>query len=47
MINPEHVIPSHGTFETHGKYLSMAEDTGYELGYTFHIMRNGQELVLP
>jgi len=47
MINPEHVIPSHGTFESHGKYLSMAEDTGYELGYTFHIMRNGQELVLP
>jgi ribonuclease J len=46
MINPEHVIPSHGNLNTHGAYLNMAEDTGYQLGYTVHLLRNGQELRL-
>ncbi len=46
-INPENVITSHGNLESHGKYLMMAEGTGYELGYTIHILRNGQGLVLP
>lgn len=46
MIKPEHVITSHGTFESHGKYLTMAEETGYELDYTVHILRNGQGLPL-
>lgn len=46
-INPEHVITSHGNLESHGKYLMMAEETGYELGYTIHMLRNGQGLVLP
>jgi ribonuclease J len=46
MIDPEHVIPSHGTLETHGKYLMIAEETGYNLGYSVHLLRNGQELLL-
>jgi ribonuclease J len=46
MINPEHVIPSHGNLVTHGNYLTMAEETGYSLGSNIHLVRNGQELLL-
>jgi len=46
MINPEHVIPSHGTLISHGSYLMMAEDTGYSLGSNIHLVRNGQELLI-
>jgi len=46
MINPQHVIPSHGTLISHGSYLMMAEDTGYSLGSNIHLVRNGQELLL-
>lgn len=46
MINPEHVIPSHGSLVTHGQYLMMAEETGYSLGSNVHLVRNGQELLI-
>jgi len=46
MINPEHVIPSHGNLTTHGHYLRIAEETGYSLGSNVHLVRNGQELML-
>ena len=46
MINPEHVIPSHGNLVSHGNYLMMAEETGYSLGSNIHLVRNGQELLL-
>jgi ribonuclease J len=46
MINPEHVIPSHGNLVSHGNYLTMAEETGYSLGSNIHLVRNGQELVI-
>jgi ribonuclease J len=46
MINPEHVIPSHGTLPSHGSYLMMAEETGYSLGSNIHLVRNGQELLI-
>lgn len=46
MINPEHVIPSHGNLVTHGNYLMMAEETGYSLGTNIHLVRNGQELLI-
>lgn len=46
MINPQHVIPSHGSLQSHGSYLMLAEDTGYTLGYSIHLLRNGQELLL-
>jgi ribonuclease J len=46
MINPEHVIPSHGNLVTHGNYMAMAEETGYSLGSNIHLVRNGQELLL-
>ena len=46
MINPEHVIPSHGNLSSHSSYLMMAEETGYSLGSTIHLVRNGQELLI-
>ncbi len=46
MINPEHVIPSHGNLVSHGNYLMMAEETGYSLGSNIHLVRNGQELLI-
>ncbi|MFZ1316608.1 MAG: RNase J family beta-CASP ribonuclease [Methanothrix sp.] len=46
MINPEHVIPSHGTLASHGSYLMIAEETGYSLGSNIHLVRNGQELLI-
>jgi ribonuclease J len=46
LVNPEHVIPAHGTLEMHSAYLEMAEDAGYELGHTTHLLRNGEELYL-
>ena len=46
MINPEHVIPAHGNLVMHSSYIEMAEETGYVLGNTIHLLRNGEELVL-
>jgi ribonuclease J len=46
MIQPEHVIPSHGNLVSHSSYLMMAEETGYSLGSNFHLVRNGQELLI-
>jgi len=46
MINPEHVIPAHGNIVMHSSYIEMAENTGYVLGDTIHLLRNGEELVL-
>lgn len=46
MINPEHVIPSHGNMTMHSNYVEMAEDAGYVFGDTVHIMRNGEEMLL-
>ena len=46
MINPSHVIPTHGNLEMTSAYAELAEKVGYVLGDTVHILRNGQELTL-
>ncbi|MCC7576948.1 MAG: RNase J family beta-CASP ribonuclease [Methanomethylovorans sp.] len=46
MVRPEHVIPAHGTIEMHSAYIEMAEDAGYVLGDTLHLLRNGEELYI-
>jgi mRNA degradation ribonuclease J1/J2 len=40
------VMPSHGNLVSHTSYLMMAEETGYSLGSNFHLVRNGQELLI-
>ncbi len=46
LVNPEHVIPAHGFISMHASYIEMAEDAGYELGDTLHLLRNGEELYI-
>ncbi|WP_406661106.1 RNase J family beta-CASP ribonuclease [Methanolobus sp. ZRKC3] len=46
MLKPEHVIPAHGNIQMHSEYIQMAEDAGYELGDTLHLLRNGEELYI-
>jgi len=46
LIQPEQVIPMHGTMMMHSTYVEMAEDAGYIFGDTVHIMRNGEEMVI-
>lgn len=46
LVSPEHVIPAHGHLSMQSSYAEMAEETGYVLGDTVHVMRNGQMLYL-
>lgn len=46
LVNPENVIPAHGNIDMHSAYIEMAEDAGYELGHTLHLLRNGEELYI-
>jgi len=46
MISPEHVIPTHGDLSMTSAYAELAEDVGYRLGDTVHLLRNGQEIYL-
>ena len=46
MLKPEHVIPAHGNIQMHSEYIQMAEDAGYALGDTLHLLRNGEELYI-
>ncbi len=46
MLKPEHVIPAHGNIQMHSEYIQMAEDSGYSLGDTLHLLRNGEELYI-
>ncbi|MHC1585693.1 MAG: RNase J family beta-CASP ribonuclease [Candidatus Syntropharchaeia archaeon] len=46
IIQPEHVIPTHGDLSMIGAYVELAEEVGYILGENVHIIRNGQELFL-
>lgn len=46
MVNPKHVIPAHGDLQMHSAYIEMAEDVGYVLGETVHLMRNGEIIYL-
>ena len=45
MLNPRHIIPSHGTLEMMSPYIEIAEEEGYKLGRDIHILRNGQAQV--
>ncbi|NLZ30829.1 MAG: RNase J family beta-CASP ribonuclease [Methanomicrobiales archaeon] len=44
LLNPQHVIPSHGDIDMTGNYAKFAEEIGYTLGNDLHILRNGQRV---
>jgi ribonuclease J len=46
MVQPTNVIPAHGDLAMHSAYIEMAEDAGYVLGETVHLLRNGEILFL-
>lgn len=46
LTNPEHVIPSHGDLKKTTAGAKLAEEMGYKLGKTVHLMENGKELEL-
>ena len=46
LIQPEHVIPSHGDLKKLTAGAALAVEIGYKLNKTVHLMQNGQELIL-
>ena len=46
LTKPEHVIPSHGEFEKRSAGAELAEEMGYKIGKSVHLMGNGEALVL-
>lgn len=45
MLDPKHLIPSHGNLNMLAAYTELAEEEGYKLGNDVHILRNGQAQV--
>ena len=46
LINPEHVIPSHGDLKKTTAGAKLAEEIGYKLNKTVHLMQNGQHITI-
>ncbi|QYZ79691.1 RNase J family beta-CASP ribonuclease [Methanofollis formosanus] len=46
LLNPQHIIPSHGDIDMTGGYLRFAEGCGYTLNNDIHILRNGQRVLI-
>jgi ribonuclease J len=47
LLNPEHIVPSHGPFSMKAGYVQLGSEFGYALNKEIHIMQNGDRLVLP
>ncbi|MDD1634022.1 MAG: RNase J family beta-CASP ribonuclease [Methanomicrobiales archaeon] len=44
LLDPQHVIPSHGGLNFTGSYVNFAEEVGYKFESDVHILRNGQKI---
>jgi ribonuclease J len=44
MLNPQHIIPAHGSMKMTADYTEFSGDLGYTSGTDVHLMRNGQRL---
>ncbi|MBU2612245.1 MAG: ribonuclease J [Nanoarchaeota archaeon] len=44
MLNPEHLIPAHGSQEQEEPLIDLGEEFGYKPGKTSHLMKNGDVL---
>ncbi len=44
LVNPEHIIPSHGELKKLTAGAELAQEMGYKLNKTVHLMQNGQTL---
>ncbi|MBI4116790.1 RNase J family beta-CASP ribonuclease [Candidatus Pacearchaeota archaeon] len=45
-LSPEHVIPSHGSYQRLLPMVELGKELGYEKGKNFHLLHNGQKLVI-
>lgn len=46
LVNPEHVIPSHGNLSLVQPLTVLAEKMGYKMHKEVHLMKNGEELTI-
>lgn len=46
MLNPQHIIPSHGELKKQTAAAELAQEMGYKLQKTVHLMQNGQAITL-
>tara|TARA_Y100000310_G_C20687731_1_gene820200 strand:+ start:139 stop:1488 length:1350 start_codon:yes stop_codon:yes gene_type:complete len=46
LTNPEHVIPSHGDLRMRTAGASLAQELGYKMNKTVHMLANGKQLLL-
>jgi ribonuclease J len=46
LINPEHIIPAHGSTAQMTPMIELAKEMGYKSGKNCHLMGNGQRLKL-
>lgn len=46
MLKPQNYLPTHGTLQKIAKAVELANELGYELGKSVHILQNSQRLVI-
>jgi ribonuclease J len=46
MLNPEHIIPAHGSREQLIPMVDLAKELGYKPGKECHLLDNGEKLKL-
>ena len=46
LINPQHIIPSHGPASRLKPMLELGKDLGYKSGKQIHLMHDGKKLRL-
>jgi ribonuclease J len=46
LLNPEHIIPSHGGLTHTGAYATFAGELGYSLHNDLHLLSNGQRVLI-
>jgi len=46
MLNPENIIPAHGSIQMIASYFKLAEEEGYKANTDVHLLRNGDNIIL-
>jgi len=46
LLNPEHIIPAHGSMQQLTPMMELGRELGYKVGKNCHLMQNGQKLSL-
>ena len=44
IVNPEHIIPAHGSTQQLTPMIELAREMGYDVGRQCHLMQDGQKL---